>query len=150
MAQLLLSAQEITDLIGGSDEYRIVMRDWVAAEIARRHLKPLINDPVIQDMITDATNAFERVARDEFAKQGVNIDYSGTTARLTTAMENALRKRVQELARHEINAAMATLNTMLSAMIESAVQEQINALTEAKIKEYVGRAVSAKMKETFR
>lgn len=145
-----LKPEEINTLFDTA-EYRLVIRDWVAAELARRELKPLLADPIVGELIKRVENARYENIKDEARKAGVDFQFrsDGTvwSASLTENLRREVRTRVQETVRETVftlvNQALVDID--MQAYVDKAMQSYVN----ARLDRAIGQAIADKTRKAF-
>lgn len=140
------SLQALERLIGGDTELEVSLRQSVAVEMGKRHLKEVTNSPYIQSLIREAQKSIEDFTKQEIEKQVGTVKGTGTwnSPKTITFLPDIInqirdyaRRQVDEIIKEETKKLVDQLN------IGVIVQQHVNTLVIQELKEQFNQKMAA-------
>lgn len=152
--EMKLSPEDVKAIIGDTDDLKVVLRQWVANEVAARYLKPLMNDPAItttlQQIRNDQLNAVISYLRERDIDVSLYSDGTIAHAKLSTSLREALRKQIHDMVEQETRKLIMEEINAMAPELPRMIDARVNAIVETSLNEKIGKAVSSALKQQFR
>lgn len=115
--KLTLNLPALERLLGGDTDIEVQMRQQIVEEFTRKHLKPLINDPLIRKLHTSL---------EEEIKKEVGTQVWDTTGKLTPHLQKRVDDLITESVKNAITKAASQSFETLIKQYETIAETRIN------------------------
>lgn len=128
--KLSLTLQALEKLCGGDSQVEVELRQGVAAEFAKRHLKGIINDEVTA-RVQALKNLVTKILQQELEARGVTVVNSVNYPRvqLSEQVKDGIRKQVDDAVTAQVKELV--LEALAATDLKSMVNANVAALARA-------------------